>query len=346
MSTPASIVDLRSDSVTKATPEMRRAMAEALVGDDGREGDPTARRLEKLAAEMTGHEAALLCTSGTMGNLVALMTHLKPGEEVLAERDSHVLRFEAGGVTAVVGAIPRTLPGHHGRMDLERVEAEILPGNRHRPRTALIHVENTHNTAGGTVLPVEYLRALWDIARAHGVLVHMDGERVFHAAVALGVPARDLTDGCDSVMFGLSKGLCAPYGSMLCGSAAFIARARDMRQRVGGGVRQIGHMAAAGIVALETMVDRLAEDHAKARRLAEGIAQLRPGLVDLNLVQTNIVMLSTAPLGRPAADVAAQFTQAGVWCLPLDRTVLRFVTHHDVSADDIEHALEVIGGNI
>ncbi len=336
------VVDLRSDSVTKATPEMRRAMAEAIVGDDGREGDPTTQRLETLAAEMTGQEAALFVTSGTMGNLVALMTHLRPGEEVLAERNAHILRFEAGGLTAIAGGIPRTLAGQAGKLDLGEVEAELNAGSRHQSRTALIEVENTHNLAGGTLLDGAYLQALCGLAHARGVRVHMDGERVFNAAVALGVPAKDLTACCDSVMLGLSKGLGAPYGSVLCGGAEFIARARNMRQRVGGGVRQSGHLAAAGIIALEKMVDRLADDHANARRLAEGLARLRPGLVDLELVQTNIVMLDCRPLGATAQQVVQALTEAGVPCLPESATTVRFVTHYDVSADDIAYALPVI----
>jgi len=346
MSDTPRTVDLRSDSVTKPTPAMRQAMAEAIVGDDGREGDPTAQRLEQVSADLMGQEAGLFVTSGTMGNLVAMLTHLKPGEEVIAEREAHILRFEAGHLAAIAGAIPRTLPGIAGRMDLEQLAAEIQPGSRFRPRTALIEVENTHNTAGGTILDAAYLTQLCDLAHRHGVVVHMDGERVFNAAIALGVPAKELTAGCDSVMFGLSKGLGAPYGSMLCGSREFTQRARAMRHRVGGNVRQIGPMAAAGIVALETMIDRLADDHANARRLAEGLAAIRPGLVDLSLVQTNIVMLQTAPLGAPAAEIAAKLTAAGVWCLPLDRYLLRFVTHCDVTADDIAYALGVIGGNI
>jgi threonine aldolase len=339
-------VDLRSDSVTQATPEMRRAMAEAVVGDDGREGDPTTQRLEKLSAEFTGQEAALFVASGTMGNLVALMTHLKPGEEVMAEREAHILRFEAGGVAAIVGAIPRGLKGEAGRLDLDEVEAEIQPPSRHRPRTGLIEIENTHNGAGGTVLDAGYIRELCGLAHAHHVPVHMDGERVFHAAVALGVATRELTRDCDSVMFGLSKGLGAPFGSMLCGSEAFVARARDTRQRVGGGMRQSGHMAAAGIVALETMVDRLAEDHAKARRLAEGIAAARAGLVDLARVQTNIVLMQTGPLGRPADQMVREMAAAGVGCLPVGPETVRFVTHYGVSGEDIEYAIETIGGRI
>ncbi len=187
------MIDLRSDSVTQATPEMRKAMAEAVVGDDGREGDPTTRRLEKISAEITGQEAALFVTSGTMGNLVALMTHLKPGEEVIAERDAHILRFEAGGVSAIVGAIPRGLKGQAGRLDLAEVEAEIQPSSRHRPRTGLIEIENTHNGAGGTILEAAYTHALCELAHVHHVPVHLDGERVFHAAVALGVATKELT---------------------------------------------------------------------------------------------------------------------------------------------------------
>lgn len=337
------IIDLRSDTVTKPTPEMRRAMAEAIVGDDGREGDPTAQRLEKTGAEMVGQEAGLFCTSGTMANLVALMTHLKPGEEVMAERESHFLRFEAGGLAAVAHGFPRPLPGRAGRMDLEQVEREIQPGSRLRPRTALIEVENTHNNAGGACLDADYMRALWAIAKKHGIAVHLDGERIFNAAIALGVPAPELTKGCDSVMLGLSKGLCAPYGSLLCGSAEFTARARDMRHRIGGNVRQIGHMAAAGIVALQTMVDRLAEDHANARRLAEGINRVHAGLVDMETCQTNIVSVDTSLLGRPAAKLAAALNERGVQGLPLGEYRLRFVTHHDVTTAQIDHALGVIG---
>jgi threonine aldolase len=335
------IADLRSDTITQPTPEMRRAMAEAPVGDDGREGDPTAQRIEHMAAQLTGHQAALFCTSGTMGNLVAFLTCLRPGDEIIAERNSHFLHFEAGGVSALAGAIPRTLPGRAGRMDLDQLEDEIRPGDRLRPGTALIVAENTHNLAGGTCLDPDYMQRLWQIARSHEIPVHLDGARLFNAAVALGVPARHLAAGSDSVMIDLSKGLCAPYGSLLCAGADFIARARHMRQRVGGNVRQIGHMAAAGIIALETMIDRLAEDHANARRLAEGIARIRPGLIALDLVHTNIIYLDTTPLALPAAQVAARLDELGVRCLPMDPHRLRFVTHHDVTADQIDRALNV-----
>ncbi len=339
----ATVIDLRSDTVTQATSEMRKAMAEAAVGDDGREGDPTAQKLEAKGAEITGHEAAVFCSSGTMGNLVSFMCHLRPGEEVIAERDSHFLRFESAGITTIAGAIPRTLAGRAGRMDLDQVAGEIHPGSRHRPRPSLILVENTHNLAGGTCLSVDYMERLWAVARAHDLPVHLDGARVWHAAVAQGVPVKALTAGCASAMVDLSKGLAAPYGSLLCGSAEFIGRARYARQRVGGGVRQIGHMAAAGLVAIETMIDRLAEDHANARRLAEGIHRIRPELVDLSLVETNIVMVDATPLGLRADRLAAKLTERGVSCLPMSASHVRLVTHYGISQADIDTALSVIG---
>jgi threonine aldolase len=337
------VADLRSDTITQPTAEMRRAMAEAMVADDGREGDPTARKLESMAAALTGHEAALFCTSGTMGNLLTFLTDLQPGDQILAERDSHFLHFEASGCTALAGALPLTLAGRAGRMDLAELESSINPGSRLHPRTAMIVAENTHNLAGGTCLDVDYMQGLWDIASRHHVLVHLDGARVFNAAVALEVEVKELTKGCGSVMIDLSKGLCAPYGSLLCGSEEFIVGARAMRQRVGGNVRQIGHMAAAGIVALETMVDRLADDHANARRLAESIHEVRPGLIDLDLVQTNIVHLATRPLGVSGAALVSTLEEAGVRCLATDPNRVRLVTHRDVEAGQIDDAIAVFG---
>jgi threonine aldolase len=336
------VADLRSDTITQPTPEMRRAMAEAAVSDYARDGCPTTARLEQLAAELTGQQSALFCTSGTMGNLVAFLTHLRPGDEVIAERNSHFIHFETAGCSALAGAIIRPLPGEAGRMDLDELVGTIRPGDRLRPGTALIVAENTHNVAGGTCLALDYMTRLWEIARVHDLPVHLDGARVFNAAIALDVPARSLTEGCQSVMIDLSKGLCAPYGSLLCGSADFIARAVNMRQRVGGGVRQIGHMAAAGLVALESMIDRLAEDHANARRLAEGIHRLRPDLVDLDLVQTNIIKLDTRPLGLAAPQLSAKLEALGVRCLPMDAHRVRFVTYRDVTADQIDGALNII----
>ncbi len=336
------IADLRSDTITQPTPEMRRAMAEAVVADYARDGCATTARLEQLAANLTGHEAALFCSSGTMGNVVAFLTHLSPGDEIIAERDSHFLHFEAAGCSALAGGITRPLRGRAGRMDLEEVAAAIRPGDRLHPGTGLIVVENTHNLAGGTCLDTGYMSRLWEIAAAHGVPVHLDGARVFNAAVALGVPPSELAGRCGSVMVDLSKGLCAPYGSLLCGSAEFIARAVTMRQRVGGGTRQIGHMAAAGIVALESMIERLIEDHISARRLAEGIYGVRADLVDLDLVQTNMVMVKTGPLGVSAAQLAERLAAAGVRCHPVAPDRVRFVTHRDVGSEQIDRALNAI----
>lgn len=337
------VVDLRSDTVTKATPEMRRAMAEAEVGDEIREGDPTADRLEAMAAEITGQEQALFCTSGTMGNLIAFLCHLRPGQEVIAERTSHFLHYESGGISAIVGAIPRPLPGTAGRMDLDQLAAEIRPGTTHIPGTALIVAENTHNLAGGACLAPDYMNRLWEIAHSRGIPVHLDGARVWNASVALGVPVASLTSGCNSVMVDLSKGLGAPYGSLLCSSADVIERARPFRQRLGGGVRQIGHMAAAGIVALQTMIRRLAEDHANARRLAEGIHALRPGCVDLLLVQTNMVIVETTPVNMTGPQLSRALSEKGVLCQATGTNRIRLVTHCDVSREQIEIALNVFG---
>jgi threonine aldolase len=263
---------------------------------------------------------------------------------VIAERSSHFLHFEAAGCSALAGAITRPLAGCAGRMDLDEVAAAIRPGDRLRPRTGLIVAENTHNLAGGTYLDAEYMSRLCELAADRNVPVHLDGARLFNAAVALGIPASDLTGGCDSVMIDLSKGLCAPYGSLLCGSADFIARAVTMRQRVGGNTRQIGHMAATGIIALEAMIERLGEDHASARRLAEGLHRVSPELVDLHLVQTNMVMVNSAPLRLPAAQLAERLAASGVRCLPMDSTRIRLVTHRDVSSERIDRAAEAIAG--
>jgi threonine aldolase len=337
------MVDLRSDTVTRATPEMRRAMAQAEVGDETREGDPTADRLEAMAAEMTGHREALFLTSGTMGNLVGFLCHLRPGQEVIAERSSHFLHYEAGGISAIAGALPRPLPGRAGRMDLDQLASEIRPAAAHIPGTALIVAENTHNVAGGTCLDSAYLARLVEIAHSRDIPVHLDGARIWNASVALGVSVASLTAGCDSVMVDLSKGLGAPYGSLLCGRPELIARARVFRQRLGGGVRQIGHMAAAGIVALQTMIPRLAEDHANARRLAEGIHALRPECVDLSLVQTNMVIVQSGPLNMTGAELSRALSEKGVLCHPTGPTRIRLVTHYDVSGEQIEGALRAFG---
>ncbi len=323
-------IDLRSDTVTLPTPEMFRAMVTAELGDDVYGEDPTVRRLEELAAALVGKEAALFVPTGTMGNQVAVMTHARRGEEVIVDVGSHIYQAEVAGLAVLAGVQARPLSSRLGRLDPADVEAAIRPDDVHYPRTGLLCLENTHNGAGGTVTPVEGVRQLAEVAHRQGIPVHLDGARLFNAAVALGVPAAQIAAPVDSVMFCLSKGLCAPVGSLLAGSAAFVTEARRNRKLMGGGMRQAGVLAAAGIVALQSMVDRLTDDHANARVLAEGLAAL-PGLyVDLETVQTNMVYAGTE---SGAADaVVAALAAAGVLINPVGPSRVRFVTHKDVDA--------------
>jgi threonine aldolase len=330
-------IDLRSDTVTKPTEAMLEAMRTAELGDDGREGDPTVRRLEALAAACVGKEAALFLPSGTMANLVALMAHGKPGGEVLLESGTHVVRLEMGGIAAVAGLSYRPLPGHRGAIDLdalrEAINPTLLPN---RLFTALVVQETSHNAAGGAVLPLRHMAALYDIARAKEIPVHTDGARLFNAAVALGVGADGIAAHTDTISFCLSKGLSAPVGSMLAGPAAFIARARAFRRMVGGNMRQSGVIAAAGIVALEEMVERLAEDHRTARRLAEGLHAIDPELVDPRTVETNIVPVNVR---RAAPDWAARLGEKGILVAPSGPATLRFVTHRHIGAAEVDAAV-------
>lgn len=339
------IVDLRSDTLTQPTPEMREAMARAEVGDDVWEEDPTVKRLEALAAERMGHEAGLFVTSGTQGNLVSVLSHTRPGQEVVLDADSHIFNYEVAGASVIGGVQMRPLRTARGFLTPEQVREALRPANIHVPPTGLVALENTHNRHGGTCCTPEEIAAVAEAAHAAGVPVHLDGARLFNAAVALGRPARDFARSVDSVTFCLSKGLAAPVGSVVCGSADFIARARRWRKMLGGGMRQAGVLAAAGLVALERMVDRLAEDHVNARTLAEGVARL-PGLtVDLASVQTNIVIFRISPIGgRPAEALTQELVQG---CLArkvkvhaIGPAAIRCVTHKDVDAEDIQRALQ------
>lgn len=339
-------IDLRSDTVTKPTPEMRRAMYEAEVGDDVYGEDPTVNRLEERAAELLGKEAALLVPTGTQGNQVAVLTHTRRGQEVIVEAESHVYLYEVGGIAALANCQVRPIPGVRGAMDPAAVEAAIRAENVHFPRTGLICLENTHNRSGGCVLPPENVAAIAAVAHRHGIPVHLDGARIFNAAVALGRPAAELVAPVDSVMFCLSKGLAAPVGSLLVGSRAFIAEARRYRKLLGGGMRQAGVLAAAGLVALEMMIDRLAEDHANARRLAEGLAEV-PGLkVDLETVQTNMVMVDIVDERWTARALVEALRREGVLCNDTGPRRIRLVTHKDVTAADIELALDAIARTV
>jgi threonine aldolase len=337
----ARTVELRSDTFTLPTDSMRAAMAAAEVGDDVWDEDPTIHRLQQRAAEMVGKEASLFVPSGTMGNLCALLSHTQAGEEVILEGDSHIFHSEVAGASVVGGLQLRPLETEDGRLQPEQVRGAIREPDIHQPRTGLLCLENTHNRRGGTCLSPAQTAALSAVAHEAGFPVHLDGARVFNAAVALGVDARELTAPVDSVMFCLSKGLSAPVGSMLAGSKDFIERARRMRKMLGGGMRQAGVVAAAGLCALNEMVDRLAEDHANARRLAEGLLGV-PGVdIDLLRVETNMVfgdchppLTATAFIDR-CREVGVLLDQASLYRW-------RMVTHRGVSVEDVDYAIEAV----
>ncbi|HEY8741685.1 MAG TPA: GntG family PLP-dependent aldolase [Chloroflexota bacterium] len=332
------MIDLRSDTVTLPTPEMREAMADAVVGDDVFGEDPTINALEQRGAALLGKEAGLFVPTGTMGNLIATTTHCRPGDSVILGDNSHIFLNEVGGMAELGGLVAHVLPDATGKLNPEQVAASIHSASMHTPGTRLICVENSHNFAGGVVsTPAELLR-IRAVAERHSVPVHMDGARIFNAAVALGVPALDLARAADSVNFCFSKGLAAPVGSLLTGSSAFIGRARRKRKQLGGGMRQAGVLAAAAMVALDTMIDRLAEDHANARRLAEGLARLDGFQVELNTVQTNIVM-ADLPTAEAAAACAELLAERGVLALHIGVRRIRFVTHYGIEANDIAQAL-------
>lgn len=326
--------DFRSDTFTRPTPEMRRAMAEAVVGDDVFGEDPTARRLEELAAARVGKEAALFVPTGCMGNEIAFLVATQRGDEVVVEEDSHVFLHERAGLAVLSGVQARPLRGREGILQASQIEAAIRGGDIHEPRTSAVGIEHPHNLAGGTLTPLEELDAIGALTRERGLHFHLDGARLFHAAIATGhAPARICRD-VDSVMFCLSKGLSAPVGSMLAGSAAFIQEARAARKLLGGGMRQVGVLAAAGIVALESMVDRLAEDHARARRLAESLAEVAGIEIAAARVRTNILVARI----DGAAGFVEHLEQEGVRALAVAADRVRFVTHREVDDDDVERA--------
>ncbi len=332
-------VDLRSDTVTMPTPQMRVAMANAELGDDVYGEDPTVNRLEEMAAEKTGMPAGLFVASGTMANLVALLTHCGRGDEVIVGDRAHAFINEVGGMAALGGIQPRTLANQpDGTLALDDIERAIRGTNVHWPRTRLITLENTQNNCGGAPLSVAYHKAVYEMAQTHHLKIHTDGARLFNATVALGVTARDLMQYSDTVSFCLSKGLSAPVGSLLCGSRDFIAEARRQRKMVGGGMRQAGVLAAAGIVALETMIDRLAEDHANARYLAEQLSDI-PGIdLDPATIKTNIVFFNVTG-EKTASQVEQQLEQAGVLIGASGKKRMRAVTHYGITREDVDVAL-------
>ncbi|MER3456198.1 MAG: low specificity L-threonine aldolase [candidate division GAL15 bacterium] len=331
-------VDLRSDTVTHPTERMRETMAGARVGDDVFREDPTVAELEATTAHLLGKSAGLFCASGTMANLVAVLTHCDRGDAVLADAEAHLLHYESGGLSALAGVFPYPIRTQDGHPTPEELEGAVVPADVHHPRVRLVWLENTHNRAGGVAYGPERTAAVVRWAHARGLWVHLDGARLWNAAVALGTSAAELASGVDSVMVSLSKGLSAPAGSVLCGSEEFVERARRWRKAVGGGMRQVGVLAAAGLVALREMMHRLAEDHRRARALAEGLARI-PGVeVDLARVHTNIVLARVA--NAPA--VMERLRASGVLALALDARTLRFVTHRHVNDEDVEHAVRAL----
>jgi len=339
------MIDLRSDTVTRPTPAMREAMASAEVGDDVYSEDPTINRLEKEAAEVFGREAAIFVPTGTMGNQIAIRLHTQPGEEVICEARSHVLDWEMAMMATFSGCLARTVAAERGILTWEHIKPAIGAKIYYRAQTALVCIENTHNMAGGTLTPLPILEGIWDGAREAGLPVHLDGARVFNAATALGISVAKLTSGFDTVMFCLSKGLGAPVGSMLVGSKKAIEQARIHRKALGGGMRQAGILAAAGLIALHEMPKRLFQDHANARLLADAVAaQPETAEIDLDAVQTNIVIfkLGGKSGGGDAAAFTAALKQNGVLVSAIGPHSIRFVTHYDVDRAACEKAAAIV----
>ncbi len=337
-------IDLRSDTVTMPTPAMREAMYRAQLGDDVYGEDPTVNHLERIAAQIMGKEAALFVPSGTMANLVCLLSHCRRGDEAIMGNLAHTFLFEAGGSSAVGGIHPHTVANQFdGTLHLDDVEAAIRDSrNVHYPRTRLICLENTHNRCGGAVLTPRYMSQVRSLADQYSLAVHLDGARIFNAAVALGLEAARLTCETDSVSFCLSKGLCAPAGSLVCGTAEFIQEARRQRKMLGGGMRQAGVLAAAGIVGIEQMVTRLAEDHTNARLLAEGLAELPLVKIEPERVMTNIVIFDLAPGSLAPEELTEDLMGRGVRIGFIGRHRFRAVTHYGIEAEDIEYTLRML----
>jgi threonine aldolase len=335
------MIDLRSDTVTRPTPAMRQAMAEAEVGDDVYGEDPTVNLLERRAAGIFGKEAGLFVPTGTMGNTIGVKLLTEHGQEVICESRAHVLNYELSMMAWFSGCVARPVESSDGILSWEQIQAQVRPHGPHWAPTGAIELENTHNMAGGSVYPTEVLDEICDGAHAMGLKVHLDGARIFNAAAYLGQPVDRIAARCDTVMFCLSKALGAPAGSMLVGRAADIARGRLLRKRLGGGMRQVGVLAAAGLIALEEMPARLPQDHENARFLAEALEQL-PGVTIPHRVQTNIVIFDVGGTGLAPAEFSARLKARGVLMNPVKGTLMRLVTHYDVSREDCEQALTAL----
>ncbi|HUV25304.1 MAG TPA: GntG family PLP-dependent aldolase [Methanomassiliicoccales archaeon] len=334
------IIDLRSDTVTLPTEEMIRSITEAEFGDDVSGEDPTVNRLEELSADIFGTESALLMPSGTQSNLVGLMAHCKHGDEVIMDSESHVYYYEVGGMSAVAGLIPRFIKGKRGVFKPDQVHEAYRGKNIHFPNPTLVEIENTHNRAGGTIWKPQDVAAVTDVARDLDMGIHMDGARIFNAAVALGISVKEYASKVDSITFCLSKGLSAPLGSVLVGSEEYIERSRKIRKMLGGGMRQAGIIAAPGIVALTKMVSRLEEDHRNARLLADGLNNMEGLSIDMESVQTNIVVVDLYGTGMDAATFSAKAKNNGILVSIFGPHSIRFVTHYGIGTDDIETTIE------
>lgn len=335
------MIDLRSDTFTHPTQSMREAMAAAEVGDDVFQEDPTVQKLEVLAAEKTGKEAALFVPSGTMGNLISVLSHCGRGDEILLGDRSHISLYEVGGVSALGGVHPRTLPNNDdGTISLDLIQKGIRREDIHSPPTRLICLENTHNFCQGSPITPEYMETVGDLAKKYGIKIHLDGARIFNAAVALKIPVAKLTEQVDSVMFCLSKGLSAPVGSLVCGSAYFINKARKARKMVGGGMRQVGHLAAAGMIALNNLVDRLQEDHENAKRLSSQISQMEGIELDESKVKTNIIFFKLTGLDGESFLQHLEKKQIKILMTDTNAGIFRAVLHREVSKEQVERVIE------
>lgn len=334
-------IDLRSDTVTLPTQEMLHAILKAPLGDDVYQEDPTINKLEELTARKVGKEKALLVTSGTQANLVSTLAQTTRGDAIILEATAHMYLFEVGGISTIAGLLPKTIPGSMGVLDPKTVERTIRAKNIHNAEPTLIAIENTHNMAGGTCWRPSQIKAIREVAEAHGMRVHMDGARVFNAAIALNVDVKELTRHVDSMMLCISKGLSAPIGSLVVGDEEFIERARKWRKMLGGGMRQAGVIAAPGIIAIEKMVDRLKEDHENARRLAEGLAKIHGISINLQTVQTNIVRYNIAGLDIDTERFVSKLAEYGIKTRGSGKDV-RMVTHRMISREDIDYTLRII----
>ncbi|TRO45809.1 low-specificity L-threonine aldolase [Candidatus Bathyarchaeota archaeon] len=336
------IIDLRSDTVTKPTEEMLEAIRHAELGDDVFEEDPTVNRLERIAAERMGKEAALFVTSGTQANLISLMTNANRGDLVILESESHIYWYEVGGISAIAGLLPWPLKSLTGSLDPKEVETAIRPQNIHFPKPSLLCIENTHNRHGGTIMTPNQIKAISSVAHKNNIKLYLDGARIFNAAVALNVNVKEFTKHVDNLMFCLSKGLCCPIGSLLVGNQEFIGRARKLRKILGGGMRQAGIIAAPGIVALESMIERLKEDHLNARYLAEGISKIDGIRVNLSRVQTNMVYFSIEELALTADQFISKLKENDILALALSENKIRMVTHKGIEKEHVEKSISTI----